>query len=76
LRFIPVPAPRASELQDLLQVIAERIGRSLERSELITRDIENCYLAFDASEGAANVTSSSIWFGMSHGRRSLPSGSA
>jgi len=30
--------------------IAERIGRSLERSGLITRDIENAYLAFDPGE--------------------------
>ena len=42
LRFVPVPAARDGELQDLVQVIAERIGRSLERSGLITRDIENC----------------------------------
>jgi hypothetical protein len=33
-----------------VQRIAERIGRSLERSGLITRDIENAWLAFDPSE--------------------------
>jgi hypothetical protein len=38
------------ELQGLVQRIAERIGRSLERSGLITRDIENAYLAFDPGE--------------------------
>ena len=32
--------------------IAERIGRSLERSGLITRDIENAYLTFDPGEEA------------------------
>jgi hypothetical protein len=32
--------------------IAERIGRSLERAGLITRDMENSYLAFDPSEEA------------------------
>jgi hypothetical protein len=47
LRFVPVPAPSPAELQGLVQRIAERIGRSLERSGLITRDIENAYLAFD-----------------------------
>jgi len=52
LRFVPVPAPGTSELQRLVQRIAERIGRSLERSGLITRDIENAYLAFDPGEEA------------------------
>ncbi len=33
-----------------MQRIAERIGRSLERAGLITRDIENAYLAFDPAE--------------------------
>ncbi len=32
LRFVPVPAPSPAELQGLVQRIAERIGRSLERS--------------------------------------------
>lgn len=36
----------------LVQRIAARIGRSLERSGLITRDIENACLAFDPSEEA------------------------
>jgi hypothetical protein len=53
LRFVPVPAPSTEELKRLVQRIAERIGRSLERSGLITRDIENAYLAFDPSEEAA-----------------------
>ena len=40
------------ELKRLVQRIAERIGRSRERSGLITRDIENTYLAFDPGEEA------------------------
>jgi hypothetical protein len=52
LRFVPLPAPSSEELQALVQRIAERIGRSLERSGLITRDIENAYLAFDPTEEA------------------------
>ena len=52
LRFVPVPAPSTEELKGLVQRIAERIGRSLERSGLITRDIENAYLAFDPGEEA------------------------
>jgi hypothetical protein len=35
-----------------VQRIAERIGRSLERAGLITRGIENAYLAFDPAEEA------------------------
>jgi hypothetical protein len=52
LRFVPVPAPSSAELERLVQRIAERIGRSLERSGLIARDIENAYLAFDPGEEA------------------------
>ena len=47
LRFVPVPAPSPADLKRVVQRIAERIGRSLERSGLITRDIENAYLTFD-----------------------------
>jgi len=49
-RFVPVPGPTPAELEVLVQTIAERIGRELERAGLITRDIENCYLAFDPGE--------------------------
>jgi hypothetical protein len=52
LQFVPVPAPSTEELKGLVQRIAERIGRSLERSGLMTRDIENAYLAFDPGEEA------------------------
>jgi hypothetical protein len=52
LRFVPLPAPSSAELERLVQRIAERIGRSLERSGLITRDIENAFLAFDPSQEA------------------------
>ena len=52
LRFVAVPAPSSAELQALVQRIAERIGRSLERAGLITRDIENAYLTFDPGEEA------------------------
>ena len=50
LRFVSVPAPSAAELKRLVKQMAERIGRSLERSGLITRDIDNVYLALDPSE--------------------------
>lgn len=52
LRFVPVPAPSAGELKRLVQRMAGRIGRSLERAGLLTRDMGNAYLAFDPSEEA------------------------
>jgi hypothetical protein len=52
LCFVPLPAPSSEELQGLVRRIVGRIGRSLERSGLITRDIENAYLAFDPAEEA------------------------
>src|SRR5690606_3776755 len=52
LRFVPVPVPTSAELNRLVQRIAERVGRSLERSGLIARDIENAYLTFDPAEEA------------------------
>lgn len=52
LVFVPVPSPSTEELKGLVQRIAERIGRSLERSGLIEWAIDNAYLAFDPSEEA------------------------
>jgi len=71
LRFVPVPAPSTEELKDLVQRIAERIGRSLERSGLITRDIENAYLAFDPGEEAPihGLLGSSITYRIATGPR-------
>jgi len=50
LVFVPVPAPSTDTLKQLVQRIAERVGRALERAGLITHDIENTYLAFDPGE--------------------------
>jgi hypothetical protein len=52
-RFVHVPAPSPMELQGLVQTLAERIGRSLERAGLITRDAASCYVVFDPSEEAS-----------------------
>lgn len=49
---MPVQAPSTEEPNGLVQRIAERIGRSLERSGLIERDFDNAYLAFDPGEDA------------------------
>ena len=70
-RFVPVAEPAPEELQVLVQAIAERIGHSLERAWLITRDIENAYLAFDPSEEAPidTLVGHSIRYRIATGRR-------
>jgi len=59
------------KLKHLVQRMAERIGRSLERSGLITRDIDNAYLAFDPSEEAPihGLLGSSITYRIATGPR-------
>jgi len=71
LVFVPVPSPSTEELKGLVQRIAERIGRSLERSGLITRDIDNAYLAFDPGEEAPihGLLGSSITYRIATGTR-------
>jgi hypothetical protein len=49
--FRHVPAPTGMELQELVQLIAERIGRVLEQRGLVERDMENAWLATQAAEG-------------------------
>ena len=50
--FRRVGAPSARELEALIERIAERIGRALERKGLLTRDCDNSYLALDpAADG-------------------------
>jgi ribosomal protein S27E len=76
LRFVPIRVPSPGELQGLVQRIAERIGRSLERSGLITRDIGKwprarvscCMRA--SPRRPRNGASSSTWRVMCQGRRS------
>ena len=43
--FRPVAAPESSDLQQLVEQIAGRIGRALERRGLVERDLENAWLA-------------------------------
>ncbi|MCC7198428.1 MAG: transposase [Gammaproteobacteria bacterium] len=43
--FRHVPAPGAQDLQTLVEHIAERIGRALEKQGLIERDLQNAWLA-------------------------------
>ena len=49
--FRQVKAPGLGELQTLVEQIAFRIGRVLERRGLVERDIENAWLAGDSEGG-------------------------
>jgi hypothetical protein len=49
--FRPVAAPESSDLQQLVEQIAGRIGRALERRGLVERDLENAWLAADTEAG-------------------------
>jgi hypothetical protein len=49
--FRRIGVPSANELQALVERIAERIGRALQRAELLVRDCENGYLSFDSVAG-------------------------
>ena len=51
-RFVPVPAPTATDLQTLIERISERVGRHLERQGLLVRDAENAYLEWDAEQAS------------------------
>ena len=50
--FRHVPAPTAAQLQELVQQIAERIGKLPEKRGLIERDMENAWLTVDGPGGA------------------------
>jgi hypothetical protein len=49
--FHPVPAPKSSGLQQLVEQIAARIGDALERRGLVERDLENAWLSADTEAG-------------------------
>lgn len=49
--FRHVPGPTGAELQVVVQQIAGRIGRLLERCGIVERDIENAWLSTDAEPG-------------------------
>jgi hypothetical protein len=48
--FQRVKAPDKSELQDLVQLISQRVGRSLERQGLLEQDAESAWLDLDPAE--------------------------
>ena len=49
-RFQWVKAPTSEELIQLTHILAQRVGRFLERKGLLERDVENSYLSLDAEE--------------------------
>jgi hypothetical protein len=49
-RFRWVKAPTSTELTQLTQVIARRVGRFLERQDLLDCDAEDSYLTGDVLE--------------------------
>jgi Putative transposase len=49
--FRRIAAPSAKELQALVERIAERIGRALERKGLLVRDCQTSFLATDPEAG-------------------------
>lgn len=51
--FRRISAPNAKELQTLVERLAERIGRALERAGLLERDCETSYLNLDPAAGGA-----------------------
>ena len=51
--FRRIASPSERELQALLQRLALRIGRSLERRDLLIRDCDRSCLAFDPAAGGA-----------------------
>ena len=50
--FRHVPAPTSAQLQGLVQQIAERVGRLLEKRGLVERDMENAWLATERTAGS------------------------
>ena len=71
LRFRWVKAPTSAELTQLTQTLARRIGRYLERQELLERDAQNCYLAGDELEAGpmGQLLGSSITYRIAVGRQ-------
>ena len=45
LRFRRVKAPGRDELESLVHILSERVGRCVERQGLLVRDMDNSYLA-------------------------------
>ena len=49
-RFQRVKAPDKGELEELVQLISQRVGRCLERQGLLEQDTESAWLDLDPAE--------------------------
>ena len=49
-RFQRVTAPNKDELEELIQLISQRVGRCLERRGLLEQDTESAWLDLDPAE--------------------------
>ena len=49
-RFQRVKAPNKDELEELIQLISQRVGRCLERQGLLEQDTESAWLDLDPAE--------------------------
>ena len=49
-RFQRVKAPDKSELEDLVQLISQRVGRCLERQGLLEQDTESAWLELEPAD--------------------------
>lgn len=69
--FRRIASPSAAELQALVERIAERIGRALERQGVLARDAESSYLALepDAGGGMDDLLGHSITYRVAVGPR-------
>ncbi len=69
--FRRIDPPRQEELRALVERIAERIGRALERQGILARDAENSYLELDPEGGGpmADLLGHSITYRVAVGPR-------
>jgi hypothetical protein len=62
-RFRHVKAPNKNELEELVQLISQRVGRCLERQGLLEQDTESAWLDLDPADGpnAMPLSHASAW---------------
>jgi hypothetical protein len=71
-RFQRVKAPDKGELEDLVQLISQRVGRCLERQGLLEQDTESAWLDLDPAEDTdaiPQILGSSISYSIAVGPR-------
>jgi len=71
-RFQRVKAPNKDELEDLVQLISQRIGRCLERQGLLEQDTESAWLKLDPADDTdalPNLLGSSVSYRIAIGQQ-------